>query len=284
MDVSGTGWHKKNFAVSNILSVLLLCCILGGYFYYVYDNRPCAKPLYYSIGTYDSQFGVSESQFLTDAAEAADLWNKEAGHTVLEYKDYGKMPVNLIYDGRQQLTDTGKSISSQQAIIDQQKTAIGLLQSQYDSQKQQIRSDEAAHADVSKINAEIDSLNQLGAQLRADTDALNAQITQVNSQAQSYNTHTGSDFQEGEFIDSGGSMHINIYEFMNHTQLVRVLAHEFGHSLGLGHNSNPDSIMYPENSSTRLVLSADDKSALATRCTFSLQNFNPFSAQSPSSL
>ncbi len=284
MDVSGIGWHKKSFAVSNILSLLVLCCVLGGYFYYVYDNRPCAKPLYYSVGTFDSQFGISEEQFLADASEASDLWNKEAGHTVVEYKHYGTMPVNLIYDGRQQLTDTGKSISSQQAVIDQQKTAIGLLQSQYDSQKQQIQSDEAAHADVSKINAEIDSLNQLGAQLRADTDALNAQITQVNSQAQNFNTHTGSDFQEGEFIDNGGSMRINIYEFTNHTQLVRVLAHEFGHSLGLGHNSNPDSIMYPENTSTSLVLSADDKSALAARCTFSLQNFNPFSEQSPSSL
>jgi predicted Zn-dependent protease len=279
-----TNWQQKRVNVPDTVSLILLLLILACTFYYLYSNRPCAKPITYTIGTFDPQFGISQQTFLADAAEAANLWNVQAGHTVLEYSPTGKMPVNLIYDSRQQLTDTGQQITEQENSFDTEKAALAALQSQYDTQKQQFEQDQASHASAATLNSDISSLNQLAAEIQSSATSLNGQITQVNSQAQSYNSQTGTDFQEGEYIDESGSTRINIYEFMNNTQLVRVLAHEFGHSIGLGHNSDPDSIMYPENTATTISLSTEDKAALAARCTFSLQNLNPFRNPSPSSL
>jgi predicted Zn-dependent protease len=59
---------------------------------------------------------------------------------------------------------------------------------------------------------------------------------------------------------------INIYEFDSRTALLRVLAHEFGHALGLDHNDNEQSIMHYLNSSTNLKPTKEDLAALREVC------------------
>lgn len=229
------------------------------------------------VGTFDPRFGISQSTFLVDAQEAADLWNTQAGHTVLEYATSttsATLPINLIYDTRQQQALSGKSIEQQEADLEKEKAHVAAMQLQYNDEKLQYLSDVAAHKSLSTINAEVDSLNTLADEIRTQSVTLNAKIDAVNAQATNFNTTAGADFNEGEYQEQYGTQKIDIYEFTSHTQLVRVLAHEFGHSLGLGHNTDPESIMYPENSATVIALSPEDKAALAAACKFSFSNFH----------
>jgi predicted Zn-dependent protease len=263
---------NRRFEISNLFSLGLLALLIAGSAYYLYDNRPCAHPIVYSIGTFDTRFGIGKGDFLEATQDAADLWNKEAGHAVLAYDASGlssSMPVNLIYDARQQQTNAGQSIDQQESALGAERANVDALQSQYNAARQQLQADKAAGKDIPTLNAEVDALNQMGRNLQTEADALNAKISQVNTQARAYNTQTGKDFNEGEFLEQYGSKKVNLYEFKNHTQLVRVLAHEFGHSLGLDHNTNPNSIMYPVNTATVIALTPEDKAALANACTFS---------------
>jgi predicted Zn-dependent protease len=76
----------------------------------------------------------------------------------------------------------------------------------------------------------------------------------------------GSEFCEGNYARKGGTQTITIYQFDNNSRLVRVLAHEFGHALGLKHSDDPNAVMYRLIRSDSLELAPDDINALKARC------------------
>ncbi len=215
----------------------------------MYTTRPCAQPIYYKMGDFDPRFGISQKDFLATAQKAADLWNQEAGHTVLTYSATGTMPINLVYDLRQQQSSTGEQIRKEEAVLAQEKAQILALESNPNVPREQIQ-------------AQITNLNQ--------------RIAEVNTRAHTYNAGAGKNFEQGEFREQYGESQINLYEFKSRTQLERLMAHEFGHSIGLDHTTNSESIMYPENVSDSLLLSEEDKAELHARCALTLKNLNPF--------
>ena len=284
MDPEGNDFKRTSGShIGNLISLSVLVLILCGVGYYLYNNRPCAQPIYYRIGTFDPRFGISQSDFLDDAQQAVNLWNVEAGHTVLSYSATGTMPVNLIYDNRQLQTNIGETISQQESDLANDKAQVATMQAQYDSEKQQYTADQQAGASISKLNSEAETINQLGDEIQNEVNTLNAKIQAVNANANAYNTQAGTDFEEGEYVQAYGSSHIDLYEYKDNTQLIRLMAHEFGHSLGLAHNTDPDSIMYPENTATTIALSPEDKAELQARCELSIKNLNPFQNVSLSS-
>lgn len=127
----------------------------------------------------------------------------------------------------------------------------------------------ALDAEVIRINSMTDRVNSLAESINAEAVALNQLIEQLNLNVAKYNSigeSTGEEFREGQYVRDSSGERIDIYQFNDHDQLVRLLAHEFGHALGLGHTSSSEDIMYYLNDSKNLSLSAADLAAVKSFC------------------
>ena len=282
-----------------------MLAVVAGYFLYP-RTGPCDTPLTYRIGTFDNSFNISRSDFLAAAQEAAAIWGKPVGRVLFAYSANGDLPINLIYDARQQTTVQNQVLN---ANIAQNSSVADSVKQQYSALEAQYASDQAAYAALlSTYNQNLDSYNAaveywngrggapasefatLSAQknslelernnLNQASDNLNAEAAQINALIDKYNliadhinttvgvvnSTAGKEFNEGQYISDSAGARINIYEYSSKVKLVRVLAHEFGHALGLEHNNNPDSIMYALNQSSKETLSPDDLKELKARC------------------
>jgi hypothetical protein len=104
----------------------------------------------------------------------------------------------------------------------------------------------------------IDNLNNLVVVINGIAASLNLEVVKYNKTGASL----GGEFNEGLYERKKGRETVTIYHFTSRDRLVRVLAHEFGHALGLAHNNNPRSLMYRLNQSDSLELAPDDIAAL----------------------
>ncbi len=112
------------------------------------------------------------------------------------------------------------------------------------------------------LNASIDIMNSTAAVLNKLIGALNLQVTKYNTVGAS----NGQQYNEGVYTNDAGGTRIDIYQFNDTNQLVRLFAHELGHALGLEHLANPKAIMYYLNEGSNEKLTADDLAALKSVC------------------
>lgn len=90
----------------------------------------CRFPLRYRIGSIDSNFHLSREDFSKAIHEAEGIWEKGTGEDLFEeHENTYALPINLVFDNRQERTDSLKEVSSD---IDTRKAAYEQLRGEYE--------------------------------------------------------------------------------------------------------------------------------------------------------
>jgi predicted Zn-dependent protease len=238
-------------------------------------------PVDYSLGTFDSRFGISQERFLQIVDEAIKVWEDAAARELFQLSRDGPMKINLIFDWRQERLLEAKGAK---AKIDENGKSFDQLQDEYDERARSVdqfrltyeETAQAYKSHLSDYNSRVARWNEGGEhteaeqrylqnrkkELEDEQGALDKKVNELNSKGEELNklgermkassqkfnldveNFNGTYVRSRDFekgVYDGKA--INIYEFEKEDDLKLTLVHEFGHVLGLGHLENPKAIM-----------------------------------------
>ncbi len=244
--------------------------------------NPCSQPKTFAIGSIDPRFNIKKEELAKLAQQAAAIWNKAAGRTILQYNSKASLKINLIFDQRQSQTlakeDLERKLKSLTLNNNKLTKQYANLNNTYQQQRNQYEKDLKKYKNrLGNYNQEVNYWNSQGGapedeyhQLKKERDKLkdeyeklekqrkeinklsgktNAVVVQENKIVNQYNnqwTTYKSEFGTTKEFEKGvfNAKEINIYQFQKKSDLLLTLAHELGHYLGMQHVQNSQSIMY----------------------------------------
>lgn len=247
-----------------------------------YIDRPCTKPITYSIGNVDPKFNISQSDLQKVVLSAEDIWEKPIGRNLFQYDPNSQFKINMVYDQRQERTQESARMendlktleNSHEKIISQYENLSGAYKKRLDAYNKAAAQYEK---DLADYNNEVDSWNAKGgapsdvydqlkkkksnlqatfSKLEKERIAINNLIGQTNnlveqeknvvsdynSSLSSYKNKYGQPTQFDKGVYDGTK--IDIFQFNETGDLRLTVAHEFGHALDIDHLNDPQSLMF----------------------------------------
>lgn len=245
---------------------------------------PCDTAIRYSIGTIDSRFNVKPDEFLTDAKAAVNIWNATQSKQLFVYDPTATFTINMVYDSRQALTNEITKLNSdlkqKQGDIDPKIAAFKKKQDNFEARVNQLNQEVkywnsrggAPQDEYNKLvsrqkdlQVEARSLNEEAQSLGQSTQEYNLNAQKLNQTIDNYKQVLHYKPEEGLYEQEGNKRKISIYIDISKKEFLHTLTHEFGHALGLDHNDDEKSIMFPQTT-TVLQPSKVDTASLDEIC------------------
>ncbi len=235
------------------------------------------KPLGQDFFKYDADAGVVKINLVYDVRQQATNNLNSLGITVKNNRDsYDALKakyktLQAEYDTAKDAYETQVNIFNQrqksyEEEVDYWNARGGAPKNEYEKlQKEQT----TLQAQTEELNGMRDRINKMASEINSFIIVLNNLVKTLNISVDQYNTvgaSRGETFEEGVYESSVTGQKIDIYEFDSREKLVRLLAHEFGHALGLEHVDDPKAIMYKLNESNKQVLTQGDIDAFKAHC------------------
>lgn len=260
----------------------------------------CQTPVLWRIGSLDPAFDLTAEQAEQVAHEAAQLWNTALNREIFRYDSLDGFAIDFEHNGHQQrllqqalqksrLYQTSKRSDIRDETLQQQQQRLMQRSMAYQQEKNQLDSDMAAlemhfrnagQQDQFAYQQQQASLKQRQQQLAYEKTALEQQYDQLarekdyrNSMKQQQSTITpkqqsGAELEFGEMEFEDGQRSMTILAYHNSADLRQTIAHQFGHALGLGHNTNKASVMADMFNPANTDLSSTDIRYLKDQCAF----------------
>lgn len=293
--------------LKKLLQYGFLAALISGGIFLWRQALPCQKPIEYSLGTFDARFGISQEAFLKEVATAERSWEGVLGRELFHSVPGAAFKLNLIFDERQEQTlaadkleaSLEKTNTTQETLEQQQAKTLASYEKVSQEYERMLSSFKkrlfAYNAEVEKWNErggapkeEYEKLQDISETLEKNRQELELKRQEVNRLAGQVNAFSkqkvalvneyneqvdefvdrygeGGEFDQGEYVVE----EINIYQYDDLPHLRAVLVHEFGHALGLGHGTNPRSIMYhlmKDQKIDPVTLTAEDEEMVMAQC------------------
>jgi len=292
---------RQTFIVGLILTIIFSTSL-----WYGQTANICPAPIKYRVGEIDERFGLTVPEFKKVLFEAELIWENPTGRELFIYDEDANFTVNLIFDDRQQLVHTeeqwrstldrqereglammnkarelNKDYSAVKEKYDRQRRDYDLKLDRYNARVESYNKEGGAPPEIfeelqsekaelakalNNLSQAERGLNTLVSEINALGEKGNQMIEVYNKNVQEYNAIFGSlpEFTQGDFRRE----RINVYKFADLEELTRVITHEFGHALGIGHVEDDKSIMYylMVEQTGPIILSDEDEKALVEVC------------------
>lgn len=262
-----------------LIGLITVIAIVG----YKTPYSQCNTPLTYKIGTIDSKFNFKNDEALTDLEKGSQILSKVYGKRLFEYASgSGELTINFVYDERTALKSDINNLegkinqkdNSLQQQVGKYQADVKALQKKVNDLNtliQKYNNSGGVTPDVynnivsqqNELKSEGNALNDRAKQLNLASSDFNSQVKTLNQNVNQFNQTLEQKPEEGQYSEADKT--ITVYFIEDRSELVHLLAHEFGHALGMDHVNNNLAIMYPYTTNS-LEVQAEDKQQLETVC------------------
>jgi len=205
----------------------------------------------------------------------------EALSSIEDSVEHNQSLYNLL---KERLATAKAEYEAMEGVFEEEVEAFNARNAEHQSQVEKWNAgSRTSKKDFQKLNqegnllqAEADRLGQAENLLNKKAQEANSLVVELNHLAgvlnlrvEEYNTigaTRGETFTGGIYYSTRDEQSIDIYEFSDKQKLVKVLAHELGHALGLDHVNASGSVMYYINEGELGALSVADLVALRSLC------------------